>query len=77
MIDPLGGWTDTGDVYMEGGTGSNCLERHHYRKTIHTTSCKCSRSLCVFFRSLKDAAAQTVTAARATSPTTFTATTRP
>jgi len=38
MIDPLGGWTDTGDVYMEGGTGSNCLERHHYRKTIHTTS---------------------------------------
>jgi hypothetical protein len=33
-IDPLGAWTDTGEVYME----DNCIERHRYKKTIQGVS---------------------------------------
>ena len=43
-------------------------EQYDARLLEGTKDCKCSRSLCVFFRSLKEAAAQTPTRSRCSSP---------
>ena len=43
----------------DGSSALGCLWRPVFANRPDGT-CKCSRSLCVFFRSLKDAAAQTI-----------------